>query len=401
MASTESGQLPLPTLEDVVSSTPKQETVPSETPAINNGSTPQTTTDGKPMSKNALKRIRKKQEWEDGVEDRRQKRREKRFRTRDRKRDERAALVAQGKDPYANYPPRHVPTNVPIAIILDCDFEKYMMPKELISLASQVTRSYSENRHAKYRASLWVSNFNGKLHERFRDVLADKQKNWKGISFQDGDFTTCAEKAREFMKERGGTVIDALQKSLDEKPAWARDATDPLPLPDPAPEPNEAYKDIVYLSSDSPYTLERLEPYTSYVIGGIVDKNREKGLCYKRARERGIRTAKLPIGQYMVMQSRTVLATNHVVEIMLKWLEYEDWGKAFLSVIPKRKGGHLRGEEGQGEDEQDEEEEEEEVDEVDEVDNLVDATMADDDEKESESNVAVSDVKVEAPTEKP
>jgi tRNA (guanine9-N1)-methyltransferase len=129
---------------------------------------------------------------------------------------------------------------------------------------------------------------------------------------------------------------------------------------EPEPEPKEEYKDIVYLSSDSPYTLDRLEPNTSYVIGGLVDKNREKGLCYKRARELGIRTARLPIGEYMVMQSRTVLATNHVVEIMLKWLEYENWGDAFLSVIPKRKGGHLRQLDGAENEEAEEEAAEEE-----------------------------------------
>jgi tRNA (guanine9-N1)-methyltransferase len=73
-----------------------------------------------------------------------------------------------------------------------------------------------------------------------------------------------------------------------------------------------------------------------------VDRNREKGLCYNRAREYKIRTAKLPIGEYMAMQSRYVLNTNQVVEIMAKWLECGDWGKAFLDVIPKRKGGTLK-----------------------------------------------------------
>jgi len=43
------------------------------------------------------------------------------------------------------------------------------------------------------------------------------------------------------------------------------------------------------------------------------------------------------------MNSRSVLATNHVSEIMLKWLELGDWGEAFIQVIPKRKGGKLRG----------------------------------------------------------
>ncbi|KAI1039816.1 hypothetical protein LB505_004655 [Fusarium chuoi] len=322
-----------------------------------------------PMSKNALKRLRKQQQWEAGKEERKQKRKDSRVARKVRKREERAALIAQGIDPNANKQQKPPSVNVPVTLIFDCDFEQYMREKELISLGSQITRSYSENKNARYRTHIFVSGWNGKLAERFHQILDDKHKNWKGIDFVDGDFIECAKQAREKMKDPSDRMVDQLQRSLDNKIPWVRDEKDPLPLPDPEPEPSPEYQDIVYLSSDSPYTLERLEPNTSYVIGGLVDKNREKGLCYKRARERGIRTARLPIGQYMVMQSRTVLATNHVVEIMLKWLEYENWGDAFMSVIPKRKGGHLRDQrddsgeaeeaEGQGAEELEEEEDQE------------------------------------------
>lgn len=55
----------------------------------------------------------------------------------------------------------------------------------------------------------------------------------------------------------------------------------------------------------------------------------------------------------MTMQSRSVLATNHVVEIMLKWLDTADWGEAFLSVIPKRKEAKLRVQKESGEESED------------------------------------------------
>ena len=77
-------------------------------------------------------------------------------------------------------------------------------------------------------------------------------------------------------------------------------------------------------------------------MGGIVDRNRYKGICYKRAAENGIKTAKLPIGDYMQMNSRFVLTTNQVCEIMLRWLELRDWSEAFMQVMPKRKGGMLK-----------------------------------------------------------
>jgi tRNA (guanine9-N1)-methyltransferase len=37
------------------------------------------------------------------------------------------------------------------------------------------------------------------------------------------------------------------------------------------------------------------------------------------------------------MASRHVLTVNQVFEIMLRWLENQDWEKAFMHVIPKRK----------------------------------------------------------------
>ncbi|RGP78549.1 tRNA guanine-N 1--methyltransferase [Fusarium longipes] len=363
-ASIEQGQ----TQEDPTTGT---QTEPSEIIAPSQGSTipqkrPAQDESSQPMSKSALKRLRKQQQWEAGKEDRKQKRKDSRIARKVRKREERDALIAQGIDPYADKKQKPPSINVPISLIFDCEFEQYMREKEIISLGSQITRSYSENKNARYRTNIYVSNWNGKLAERFHQILDDKHQNWKGIDFVEGDFIKCAEMAREKMKH--DQMIESLQQSLTEKSPWVRDEKDPLPLPDPEPEPRPEYNDIVYLSSDSPYTLERLEPNTSYVIGGLVDKNREKGLCYKRARARGIRTARLPIGQYMVMQSRTVLTTNHVVEIMLKWLEYENWGEAFMSVIPKRKGGHLKEQQsasgsthetGVAEDEDPEEEDEE------------------------------------------
>ncbi|KAL2210790.1 hypothetical protein CC79DRAFT_1366171 [Sarocladium strictum] len=298
-----------------------------------------------PLSKNAQKRLRKRQAWEEGREDRANKRKEKRVQQKNRKRIQRDELISQGIDPLSLIPKREPATLVPIALILDCDFEQYMLDKERISLASQITRSYSDNHKAKYKSHFWIDGWTGKLKERFDTVLGKQHSNWRGVGFEEGDFLQAAVSARGQMQKNGGELIQALQPSAD-APALTRDERGEDEPEDPPLDP--AYSDVIYLSSDSPYTLNRLEANTTYVIGGLVDKNREKGLCHRRATEKGIRTARLPIGDFMVMQCRKVLATNHVVEIMLKWLECENWGEAFMSVIPKRKGGVLRGAAGEG-----------------------------------------------------
>ena len=300
-----------------------------------------------PMSKNALRRLRKRREWEESKDERKEKRKARRHDRQDRKREERASLIAQGKDPSIVNRPRKGPsTLVPITFILDCDYEKYMSDKECISLASQVIRAYSDNRSARYRSHLIVSDFRDKISDRYQNILSDSHKNWKGITFKEEGFIECAAYAKQEMRENGGELIASLQPrdAIAKEPGKEQETTFLSTDLDVTPEsePSEELRDIVYLTSDSPNTLERLEPHTSYVIGGLVDRNREKGLCYKRAREKGVRTAKLPISDFMTMQTRRVLATNHVVGIMLKWLQSEDWADAFVSVIPKRKGALLK-----------------------------------------------------------
>nr|XP_020671308.1 tRNA methyltransferase 10 homolog A isoform X2 [Pogona vitticeps] len=97
-------------------------------------------------------------------------------------------------------------------------------------------------------------------------------------------------------------------------------------------------EDLVYLTSDSPDILNDLDESKAYIIGGLVDHNHHKGITYKRAQEEGIRHAQLPLGVFVKMNSRKVLAVNHVFEIILAYLEKRDWKEAFFTVLPQRKG---------------------------------------------------------------
>ncbi|XP_071598667.1 tRNA methyltransferase 10 homolog A isoform X2 [Heliangelus exortis] len=97
-------------------------------------------------------------------------------------------------------------------------------------------------------------------------------------------------------------------------------------------------EDLVYLTSDSPDVLSELDEKKAYVIGGLVDHNHHKGITYRKAVEQGIGHAQLPLGNFVKMNSRKVLAVNHVFEIILAYLEKRDWKEAFCSVLPQRKG---------------------------------------------------------------
>ncbi|KAI4281234.1 MAG: hypothetical protein L6R38_003863 [Xanthoria sp. 2 TBL-2021] len=292
-----------------------------------------------PMSKNKLKKLRRDQKWEEGRERRKELRKVKAKEKKGRKRvaqnnhgpsdstSEKRKASVEPEAPAAKKPKTSKPVQLPVSFVIDCNFDDLMRDNERTSLASQLTRSYSENHKAPFKSHLFVSSFGGLLKQRFDTVLAGHHHNWKGVKFLEGDFEAAASDAADLMKtDRGGRLAGAFQKTEDEQDAEATSTSG----------------EIVYLTSDSPETLIELKPYSTYIIGGIVDKNRHKGICYKRAMDRGVRTAKLPIGDYMRMASRFVLATNHVVEIMLRWLEMGDWAKAFVEVIPQRKGGVLK-----------------------------------------------------------
>ncbi|RVX75414.1 hypothetical protein B0A52_00767 [Exophiala mesophila] len=367
--------------------------------AKNNGTPLANGEPDKPMSKNQLKKQRKREAWEAGRPARKEKRKQKLLHRKQRKREARdevshleqsqgggdsevqgdQAQQQQQQDQLsrrAHGRRQHVV--LPVTIIIDCGFDDLMTEKERISLGSQLTRSYSDNSRAQLQTNLVISSWGGLLKERFDTILSKNYLNWRGVTFDPENFAVAAEKAKETMKGSSGGVLKGIFESLaaeaDEEPKQNNGSgeSDPPPTeksdhpsysaqPDPAlaqPTPHEATEpqsisparqrelqeqgEIVYLTSDSDYTLTTLKPYSTYIVGGLVDKNRHKGICYRTALKHNIKTAKLPIGEYMEMTSRKVLATNHVVEIMVRFLECGDWGESFMQVIPKRKGGKLR-----------------------------------------------------------
>ena len=237
-------------------------------------------------------------------------------------------------------------TPLPIRIILDCSYDNLMTLPEIKSLSTQITRSYSDCYRARYQpgGGLVISSFSGQLKERFDTVLAGNYKGWKRgkVTFTE---TAFAEVARESRTERGsvvGKTEGAFAKFADRTHDLSPKNNQTSDITEDADTNEDGEGEIVYLTSDSPETLSHLSPNGTYIIGGLVDKNRHKGICYKRAIAAGIRTAKLPIGDFMQMNSRFVLATNHVVELLLRWLEGKGWGAAFEKVVPKRKGGKLK-----------------------------------------------------------
>lgn len=195
-------------------------------------------------------------------------------------------------------------------IVVDLDFSDLMTPNEINSLVQQIMYCYAVNRRCASPCHLWLTGCNGKMGSQLQRLPGfDK---W-------------------IIEKENQSYIEALQ---DEK------------------------HNLVYLTADSETILDELDPKKIYIVGGLVDRNRWKGMTMKKAQEQGIQTAKLPIGNYLKMSSSQVLTVNQVIEILLKFLETKDWKASFFQVIPQRKRGGADSEDCQGEVEEGEENEE-------------------------------------------
>jgi tRNA (guanine9-N1)-methyltransferase len=63
---------------------------------------------------------------------------------------------------------------------------------------------------------------------------------------------------------------------------------------------------LTYLTADAKEELTSLEGKEGYIIGGVVDRNRHKNLCFEKAKRLGIASARLPIGDHLRMAGSQV-----------------------------------------------------------------------------------------------
>lgn len=262
------------------------------------------------ISKNQYKKLLRQQRQDETKGEYRQAKREKR--------------KQEGKKRNRNYNKISIDKQLDskgVRCLVDCEFDELMNDKEIKSLSNQIARMYSSKRQCKYNLPLIINSFNKRLKTRF-DTVIPQYKSWKNLDIN------CDSTLKQQME------ID--QEQLGQK--------------------------YVYLTADTDNEIDELQPNTTYIIGGIVDKNRHKSLCVNKAKQLGMEVGRLPIGKYIKINGRQVLATSHVYEICCKWLESRDWEKAFNEVLPPRKLKREGEEEGEGEEEVHSEEDEGEED---------------------------------------
>ncbi|PLW43186.1 hypothetical protein PCANC_07007 [Puccinia coronata f. sp. avenae] len=272
----------------------------------------------------------------------------------------------------------------PSVVALDCRFDDKMSEKEIISLDRQIAHSYSINRKANVQfESLLCTSFNGRLSERF--VKNDSQYlKWKSVQFTSQSLDDIVSRRNTGVESTGETLIDEgnienqiiatssssssssssqdkekMEIAINQDGHHPREEDTPQDPPkvetdhttNPSIDPCHPKLDhpvlreelldkqnVIYLTADSENVLTCIEPNKVYVIGALVDRNRYKNLCLDLAVQHNFQHAQLPINQYFSqLKTRKVLTVNQVLEILISYLDNQDWEKAFERVIPSRK----------------------------------------------------------------
>ena len=255
--------------------------------------------DQSPMSKRQRKRLQKRELF---VERRKIKRQERKERKKDQKRklqeeketaDGQASVSCERDSvdvglPWKKFKLMSSEHASSLRIAIDLSFDDLMTDRVMGKLWKQIQRTYSINRRAMHPVQLYLTSFGDRSKAKL-DEIRCKYTSWD-------------------VHIRTESYSDVFSQ-----------------------------EDVVYLCSDSPNVLTEVDETKAYIIGGLIDHNHHKGLCHRLAVERGIAHARLPISEYVKLNSRAVITVNQVFEIMLRFAQTKDWKKSFFEAIPARK----------------------------------------------------------------
>lgn len=174
-------------------------------------------------------------------------------------------------------------------VVIDLEWGDFMSPKELKSLMKQIQFCYAANSRAEKPVRLHLSGCDGPVLEQLQHISG--YHKW-------------------LLHKHAGSYMDAFAARR---------------------------QDLVYLTADAAEVVESFGAGKVYIIGGLVDRNRHKNCTLAKAREQGIATARLPIGEHMKLSTSMVLTVNQVLDIMLRYAATGDWRQALDEAVPLRK----------------------------------------------------------------
>lgn len=179
---------------------------------------------------------------------------------------------------------------------------------------TQLAYCFSANRKSENPVQLLYTSFSGQLRKRM-ETIGKTHENWKGVEWWEEGYERLWQ---GFSAHNSVVSSEVVQVGTD---GTTVAEGDPIPSSSTIligseagkPRATSAKSDVVYLTGDSPNILTSFEAGKTYILGGIVDHNRYKLLCYNKAVEQGVAHAALPIAQYLPeLKTRYILTVNQV-----------------------------------------------------------------------------------------
>lgn len=242
-----------------------------------------------PLSKNQLKKLEKRRRWQETKAERKAKEKLKR-----------KLKIQQAKEEGRDLGPsrkllkslKMSESSCKLKVCFDLSLAEVMKPPEFSKTFKQLHRCYSINRRAPAPLQLYITGYT--------DETKQSMSKMSGCFNWDLNFN-------------------------------------------PQPHTEIFDKDsIVYLTSDSPNVIDKLDYDKAYIIGALVDHNRLKNICFEKAEKEGVGHARLPLDIYFKFKTRKVLTIDQVYLIFLRLSEGRSWEEAVLDTVPKRKGVELK-----------------------------------------------------------
>ena len=193
------------------------------------------------------------------------------------------------------------PLQKPI-VVIDMSYAELQTTKEIRSLANQVGHIYGAHRRAPKPLHLHLTSVHGAIADALATHDGFAKKKWE-------------------LESHSEHVFEVFSDQIE---------------------------NIVYFSPDAEDVCGELEEDKVYVIGGIVDRDRLKGVSFKASQEKEIKAVRLPINECGLLEEgekfpNKSLNVNTMYNVLLGYSEHQNWKDALRPVLPTRRGFKTQG----------------------------------------------------------
>jgi hypothetical protein len=204
-----------------------------------------------------------------------------------------------------------------VHLAFDLSFEGTMDEGELTSMAQQLMTCQHANLQSARPFALHLCSFIGRVADKVSSLY--DFASWV-VETHTEDVSVVAQALSLRFAQ---SLVSATQGPEQASPANSNRISAPLP-------------GVTYLSPDGQYALQHVRSGHVYIIGGIVDHKRSKGMSLGKASTSMLQAERLPLKEYAKLKGPQILTITSVFGILQGVSSHGNWEKAITDSLPKR-----------------------------------------------------------------